>query len=254
MKKLSFLRIGIISMIIVLMAACEKMPEVTPIAKSEKGCWQIGNYQLATSGLIKNDTVRVVCNTDYTFSVVDKGDNNINASFNFGDGSAVQTGTAVSHKFSSPGIYAVCVNFKDASGTNVSMIGFLNATNTIDNPEVVTDDVVVNIYHSATIDTIGLSINNIGKRDQEGYYFVSGDFNNWTILKLDKTRVIKGQTFILWEVKNHAKGLEKFNFGKKLTNLTESWNYSPKSKYWHTNTYGGELWMYFKESGISNIP
>ncbi len=115
--------------------------------------------------------------------------------------------------------------------------------------ELPVSEVIISVYHGATVDTVGLAIANIERYRDAGTYFISGDFNGWTKQSLEKTRSINGNTYLLWPISHQAPKLEKFNFGKQLLAGGESWNYSPASAYWHVNDYGGELWVYF-ENGI----
>lgn len=247
--------ITLISLALIMsFTSCRKeWPELTPTTDTGTTTWSNGEYSLKSSAASISDTLIVYQNVQSTFAVVDASNTVVgNVSFTFGDGGAT-TGSTVSHSYAGLGKYTLSavVNGVTISGpVKVVIFG-----------EPISDECVISVYHSmvngSAVDTVGLAISNINKNASQGSYFITGDFNSWpapaAASVLTKIRTINGKKYLLWPI-SHALGVEKFNYGKIFTDGTNSWNYSPKSLYWHANTGGGELWIYFTSTGVSNLP
>lgn len=216
--------------------------------------WSSGQYRLKSSAGAISDTLVVYQGIAATFTVLDASNQVVGGvDFNFGDGN-VLTGSTVSHIYSFAGRYTLTaiVNGTTISGP-VKVIIF---------GEPVADEVVINVYHAMvggmSQDTIGLAISNIAKAWSDGSFFITGDFNSWlspqaASITNAKLRIIHGRRYLLWGT-THALGVEKFGYGKALTDGSSSWNYSTKSTFWHTNSTGGNLWIYYTSTGISYAP
>ena len=252
-------------MLLTSLASCdrEEWPEITNPGTDPDGsntAWTNGEYRLKSEAANISDTLVIYQNVASTFAVLNSSNVVMaNVSFNFGDGNAT-TGSTVSHSYAGTGVYTLSATFVAANGNTTTIKGPVKV---VIYGEPIADEVVISIYHSMdgasnVKDTVGLAISNIDKVASQGSWFITGDFNGWltpakSTISL-KTRIVNGKKYLLWPVA-HALGLEKFSYGKFFLDSTSRWNYSPKSLYWHANSSGGgELWIYFTTTGISQLP